>query len=701
MGNPKPSATFRIRSGWRLPPGATATAEGVNFSVFSRHASAVSLVLYRNEATTRPLQVIPLDPAIHRTHFFWHVFVEGARPGLYYAWRAQGPGNTEQTGFRFDPRRLLLDPWARAVSDVLWERESAISKPGGPSALRARITGEDAYNWEGDQPVDHPFQDSIIYEMHVGGFTRHPSSGVQHPGTFAALIEKIDHLKDLGVTDVELLPVMAFDSQDVPASTAALGLSNYWGYSTYGFFAPHPGYAWGPDARTEFRDMVKALHRAGIGVILDVVFNHTSEGGEGGPTIHFKGLANETYYHLDSQDRRRYRDYTGCGNTVNCNHPVVTDLLVRCLEYWVAEMHVDGFRFDLASVLARDEDGHPMHHPPVLWAIEFSPILAHTKLIVEAWDAAGLYQVGEFPGLRWMEWNARYRDTVRRAVRGEVGLRRELATRIAGSSDLHEDKGKLPINSLNYVTCHDGFTLWDLVSYDSKHNEGNGEDNRDGTNENLSWNCGAEGPTDDPKILALRRRQARNHMAILFLSQGMPMLYSGDEVLRTQDGNNNGYCQDNAIGWFNWSMTERHADMLRFTREMIALRRRHRSLRRDRFLTGALDPGPHGRPDIVWHGDQLGQPEWDDPESETLAFTLAAIYADGWDLHVMINMSPRGHLMAIPDAGGSVNERWFRAVDTALESPEEIVPPHQQHAVVLNNYHVASHSVVVLECRKS
>jgi glycosidase len=440
----------------------------------------------------------------------------------------------------------------------------------------------------------------IIYELHVGGFTRHPSSGVRHPGTFLGLIEKIPYLKELGITHVELMPVMAFDEQDVPEPVWKAGLRNFWGYSSFGFFSPHPGFCVTPEQgthRREFRDMVKALHRAGIGVILDVVFNHTSEGGAGGPTLTFKGFGNETFYCLDAIDKGIYLDFTGCGNTVNANHPLVTNFIIDALEYWVREMHVDGFRFDLASAMARDSDGRPLANPPVLWGIELSDTLAATKIIAEAWDAAGLYQVGTFPGYRWMEWNGRYRDSIRRFVRGDPGLVPEIATRISGSSDLYEANLRKPINSINFVTCHDGFTLWDLVSYNRKHNLANHEGNRDGTDDNLSWNGGTEGETPNLEVLTLRRRQARNLLTLLFLSQGIPMLLAGDEVLRSQQGNNNAWCQDNETGWLDWSLMERNAAMLRFVRGLIALRKRHASLRHRHFLAGRPLPGgnPPGR----------------------------------------------------------------------------------------------------------
>ncbi len=418
------------------------------------------------------------------------------------------------------------------------------------------------------------------------------------------------------------------------------------------------------------------MHAAGIGVLLDVVFNHTAEAGADGPTINFKGLANDIFYHLDAADRRRYRDYTGCGNTINCNHPQVTSFIVHCLEYWVEELGVDGFRFDLASVFARDQRGELMADPPLPWAIESSRILSRVPLIAEAWDAAGLYQVGAFPGMAWAEWNGRYRDVMRRFVRGDPGLIGEVATRIAGSADLYAPGGRLPGNGINFITCHDGFTLHDLVSYDAKRNQANGEDNRDGSNDNLSWNCGVEGETGDPEVLRLRHRQARNFMAILLLSQGVPMILSGDEVLRSQGGNNNAWCQDNELSWFDWRLVEARADMLRFVRELIALRKRHPGLRRQRFLTGRPGPGA-SLPDVAWHGERLHEPPWHDGGARLLAFTLGAQDAGEASLHVILNMSDSERTVAVP----ALAQRWRLALDTALASPHDIAPPGQQASV--------------------
>jgi isoamylase len=667
---------------------------GVNFCCFSRHATAVELLLFERDDSLEPFLTIQLDPKLHRTFFFWHVLVEGLPEGVYYGWRMDGPSDAPESGCRFDRNKLLLDPWCRTVSDRLWDRQQA-RIPGNnlASSMRSQLV-RDRYDWEGVGHCHTPLADSVIYEMHVGGFSRHASANTQHPGTYRAVIEKIPYLQELGITHVELLPIMAFDVQDVPPKTASLGLSNYWGYSTHSFFAPHPHFACEPQhARDEFRDMVKALHRAGIGVILDVVFNHTAEGGADGPTMNFRGIDNEVFYHLDFEDRSQYRDYTGCGNTVNCNHPLVTRYLIDCLHYWAHDMRVDGFRFDLASAMARGEDGNPQHHAPVLWSIELSPELGRAHIIAEAWDAAGLYQVGDFPGFRWAEWNGHYRDVIRAFVRGDKGMIADVATRIAGSSDLYQGRNRLPANAINFVTCHDGFTLYDLVSYNDKHNGANGEDNRDGHNHNLSWNCGVEGPTDDPAILALRRRQAKNFMAVLMLSQGVPMLLAGDEVLHSKSGNNNTYCQDNELSWFNWGLVDANRDMLDFTRAMIAFRRRHPTLRRERFLTGEPDRPGH-LPDITWHSANLNKPLWADEHGRVLAFTLAGIDEYEEHLHVMLNMWEKALEFAVPQIDG---RRWYLAIDTAA-NPAVHAPAHQPH-VQANKVRVAPRSIVVLEAR--
>jgi isoamylase len=689
---------YATRPGRRYPLGATVEDEGVNFSVYSRHATGAELLLYEAALSPEPFQVIHLDPEVNHTFFSWHVLVVDLPPGTHYAWRMEGPYDPKGHGWYFDPRVELVDPWGRAVNTCNWDRWQRQRNGVKPHDSPRAVVLADDYAWEGDTPLQVPTEQMIVYELHVGGFTRHPSSGVRVPGTFSGVIEKIAYLKALGITHVELMPVMAFDVQDVPEQVGDRGLSNYWGYSTHSFFSPHPGYCIAPREgthRTEFRDMVKALHRAGIGVILDVVFNHTSEGGLGGPIINFKGFGNETFYLLDQLDKSIYLDFTGCGNTINANHPFVARYVIDCLEYWAREMHVDGFRFDLASALARDEDGLPMHNPPLLWGIELSEPLAHTKIIAEAWDAAGLYQVGTFPGYRWMEWNGRYRDSVRRFVRGDPGIVGEVASRIAGSSDLYQANLRLPINSINFVTCHDGFTLWDLVSYERKHNEANFESNRDGTNDNLSWNCGVEGGTANARIQALRQQQCKNLVSILLLSQGVPMLLAGDEVLRSQRGNNNAWCQDNEIGWFDWALVESNREMLRFVTGLIALRKRHPSLKRRRFLSGRPRDGG-ASPDITWHGVELGKPRWNDPACQALAFTLSPLSDTESDVHIVLNMSPQSQNFALPALRG---RSWHLAVDTARSSPNDLVPPREQQPYAEQRYRASGRSVVVLEGR--
>jgi glycogen operon protein len=640
--------------------------------------------LYQASDSREPVQIVDLNPNTNRSYFFWHVFVEGLFPGAYYAWRIDG--------------KELVDPWARAVTDSNWNRGKAISSPGtAGNSIRAMVATDDQLSSR-EPPLTPGLNGAVIYELHVGGFTKHPSSRVQHPGTFLGLLEKIPYLKALGITHVELLPVIAFDDQDVPPAVEARNLRNYWGYSPHSFYSLHPHYCVRLEHRThqnEFRQLVDALHTAGIRVILDVVFNHTAEGGTSGPIINLKGFANDVFYILDPSDRRRYQDFSGCGNTINCNHPLVTRFIVNCLEWWVEQMGVDGFRFDLASVFVRGEDGAPLPNPPLPWAIELSRTLAPLPLIAEAWDARGLYHVGAFPGLSWTEWNGRYRDVIRRFLRGDCGIIGEVATCIGGSSDLYADDGRLPENSINFITCHDGFTLRDLVSYNYKHNEANGEDNRDGTNDNLSWNCGVEGETDNPGIINLRRRQAKNCIAILMISRGVPMLMAGDEVLHTQHGNNNAWCQDNELSWFDWRLVDTERDMLEFVRGMIALRRRHPSLTRNAFFTGNPILG-RDISDIVWHGVRLNEPAWHDGASQFLAFTIAGLDANEPDLHVILNMADATVNVPLPPIPGRA---WFSVADTAEPATAAALPPENQHPSSLQTWQMQPRSVAIFEGR--
>ncbi len=688
-----------VSAGRPQPLGATLANRGVNFSLYSEYATAVDLLLFDHHADHEPATVIRMDPELNHSFHFWHAHVAGLRPGQIYAYRVDGPSNVSQTGCRFNPNKVLIDPYAPGNVSTVWDRGSAVGPDDNvATSMRSVVIDPDDYNWDGDTPLNTPLTDTVIYEMHVRGFTKSPTSGVDNAGTFAGVVDKIPYLKSLGVTAIELLPIFDFDEspalRNAPDGTP---LHNYWGYDPFGYFAPQSSYCVSPGEGShirEFRDMVKALHKAGIEVILDVVFNHTSEGNHQGPTISFRGLANEAYYHLVPNDKQYYMDYSGCGNTLNANHPVVTKFIIECLEYWVTEHHVDGFRFDLGSVLSRGPDGAEMSVPPVLWNIELSRVLSETKVIAEAWDAGGLYQVGRFPGKRWCEWNGPYRDDVRKFVKGDSGLVGAVATRIAGSDDLFLPEEELPTNSINFITCHDGFTLNDLVSYNGKHNEANGEDNRDGSDNNYSWNCGVEGPTDDPAVEALRDRQCKNFAAILLLSRGVPMLLGGDEFRRTQGGNNNAYCQDNEISWFDWAETEKNAGMVRFFEKMIATRKRFSSLRSPNFFDGRVND--RGIPDVVWHGCQLNNPGWDDPGARTLAFTLGGV-GDEPDLHVILNMFGETLAFELPSVDG---RQWSRLIDTFRASPEDIVEVGKEVRIESNTYTAEAFSVVVLTSGK-
>jgi len=698
---------FRVHPGRPHPLGALPDAHGVNFALFAQDATAVQLLLFEADDSPAPIAVIDLDPDVNRTFYFWHAHVSDVRPGMGYAYRVDGPQDLHGRGHRFNPNKVLIDPYGRGTTSALWDRVAACGPDDNvPTSLRSVVVDTRGYDWEGDRPLNRPMSETVIYEMNVRGFTRSATSGVTHPGTFLGLVEKIPYLKELGVTAVELQPVFEFDKSEISGTNPLTGepLVNYWGYSPIAFFNPHGDYCVNPGEGShvrEFRDMVKALHKAGIEVILDVVFNHTGEGNHEGPTISFRGLDNSIYYHLEP-DRQYYTNISGCGNTLNCNHPVVEKFISECLLYWVREMHVDGFRFDLASVLSRGEDGAPMTDPPVLWHIELDDQLAETKIIAEAWDAGGLYQVGYFPGYRWAEWNGRFRDDMRRFLKGDAGLVAAAAQRISGSADLYQVESKLPINSINFMTAHDGFTLNDLVSYNGKHNEGNGEGNRDGTDDNLSWNCGVEGPTDDPAVEALRGRQVRNGLAMLMLSQGVPMILMGDESRQSQLGNNNAYCQDSDLTWFDWTHVEQHADLVRFARELIAFRRRHPTLRRERYFHGRVND--RGLADLSWHGCRLYSPGWEDPDSRVLAFTLGGFPGTGRhaadledvDIHVMVNLGFEDLDFDIPPAG---TRRWYRAIDTSAQAPDDIAAPGQETAVSGGTYRVGNHGIAVLISR--
>ena len=689
------SGIGRCQPGKSFPLGATLVSGGANFSVFSKHSTGAQLLLFDDVDAPEPSRVIDLDPRANRTYHYWHVWVPGVTAGQIYGYRVAGPFDPAR-GLRFDPDKVLLDPYGKCIARPAGRSREAARRPGdnAAAALKSVVVDTGAYDWEGDAPLGRPFAKTVIYEMHVGGFTRHSNSGIAplKRGTYAGLIEKIPYLQDLGVSAVELLPIYAFDEEDAPP-----GLGNYWGYQPLSFFAPHPGYSSQTDplgALDEFRDMVKALHRAGIEVILDVVYNHTTEGKEDGPTISFRGLANDSYYTL-AEDKSRYADFTGCGNTLNANEPIVRRLILDSLRYWVSEMHVDGFRFDLASILSRDQEGRPMASPPVLWDIESDPILANVKLIAEAWDAAGLYQVGSFVGDSWKEWNGRFRDDLRAFLKGDNGAARALAFRLTGSPDIYGQEEREPEQSINFVTCHDGFTLNDLVCFTTKHNDANGEGNRDGADHNLSWNCGVEGVTTDAEVERLRNRQVKNFLTLTLFAIGTPMLLMGDEARRSQGGNNNAYCHDNEISWFDWTLVDRHRGIHRFAKELIALRT-NRDLPVEP-LAMTLNERLR-RQAFRWHGVKLNAPDWSH-ESHTLAGTVRLL---GYPLllHIIVNAYWEALDFEIPlldKAQGC----WQRCVDTYLDPPGDIFGWADAPNLQGSTYLVQPRSVVLLFAKTS
>jgi isoamylase len=724
-------ATLRTARGRPLPLGVSSAHDGLNFALLCRHGTAVTLVVQKLDGDDAPIAEISLDPKLNRTGDHWHILVDGLpSQGFRYGFRVDGPAGP---GHRYDPNQVLLDPCSPLLSNgAVWG--AGTERDRHHTSCRSLYYRGPRYDWGDDCPPLVPHEETIVYELHVRGFTCHPSAAVSRPGTFAGLAEKIDYLKWLGITAVELLPIHEFDENDCPFINPKTGKwnRNLWGYNTIAFAAPKAAYAASAGAHgqlNEFRDMVKAFHAAGIEVWLDVVFNHTGEGDDRGRTFSFRGLDNTIYYMLTEDGR--YQNFTGVGNTMNCNHPVVRDLMMQCLRFWVGEMHVDGLRFDLASIFGRNQRGEIIPEPPVIEMIAEDGVLRGTKLVAEPWDAAGLYQLGKFPfGARWSEWNGRYRDDVRRFWRGDPNTVGALCTRITGSSDLYQWNGRLPRHSVNYVTCHDGFTLWDLVSYNRKHNEENGEGNRDGWDENLSWNCGVEGETTDPHVQALRTRQAKNFMATLLLSQGIPMLTAGDEFLRTQRGNNNAWCQDNEVSWVDWTLAERNKEFVRFVREMIRFRKRHPALRRRDFFGGPKQelavpkpasgdseffrrPAPKGLPvppavqpqaDVYWHGTEPDAPDFS-AESREIAFIL-----DGRstgrsdelpgrrdaDIYVAINGSDMATAFLIPPS--PQGRRWRRVVDTSLASPDDIVEKEADGKVVADGsrYPVGAFSLIVL-----
>ncbi|OYQ63491.1 glycogen debranching enzyme GlgX [Pseudanabaena sp. SR411] len=689
--------SFKLRLGRPQPFGATIVPGGVNFSIFSSHATSCSLVLFKKHAKA-PLAEIPFPDEFRIGNVYCMVVFDLDYENLEYGYRMDGPNNFQQ-GHWFDPSKILLDPYAKIIGgrDV-W---GVIPDWEDIYHHRGRIAFDD-FDWGNDRPLEIPPEDQIIYEMHVRSFTRHESSGIKetHRGTFAGIRDKIPYLKELGVNAVELMPVYEFDEFENSRPNPQTGetLYNYWGYSTVGFFAPKAGYAatgkFGMQV-DELKNLVKELHKHGIEVILDVVFNHTAEGNERGPTISFRGIDNKTYYMMTPEGY--YFNFSGCGNTINCNNPIVRNIVLDCLRYWAAEYHIDGFRFDLASILGRDPWGYPLANPPLLESLAFDPILAKCKLIAEAWDAGGLYQVGSFPAYgRWAEWNGKYRDGIRKFLKGD-GTVGQIAQCLQGSPDLYAWAGRAPATSINFITAHDGFTLMDLVSYNHKHNEANGENNNDGSNDNDSWNCGWEGETDDVAINALRRRQIKNAIAMLMVSQGVPMLLMGDEVGRTQNGNNNTYCHDNELSWLDWHLQTKNPDILEFVKHCIAFRRSHPVLRNPNHFRNQDYVGS-GYADITWHGTKAWNADWSEG-NRVIAFMLCGKHAKGGTvednyIYVAMNMHWQTQWFELPSLPQSL--QWHIFANTGAIFSSSHLPGTEPMLDDQSGLLVGDRSVVIL-----
>ena len=681
----KSRTTKQVLPGQPYPLGATLTSDGVNFALFSRNAAEVFLLLFDQDRPD-PTDIILLP---HRTKYVWHAWVTGLRAGQLYGYKVRGDYRPEH-GLRFNEHKLLLDPYAKAVSgkfrntenlllayDPLspW-RDLSFDGRGNDAVVPKAIVIDDSFDWAGDRPTDIPLEKLVIYEVHLKGFTAHASSGVAHPGTYLGFIEKIPHLVSLGINAVELLPVQEFYVDDFLVDR---NLTNYWGYNTVGFFAPESSYSTlkSPGCQVEeFKTLVRELHRAGIEVILDVVYNHSGEGNEMGPTMCFKGIDNPSYYCLTGppdHPQRYYMNYTGCGNSLNFDSQPVIRLVMDSLRYWVEVMHVDGFRFDLASVMGRQgPEDHFQASASFFEVVSQDPIVQRAVLIAEPWDL-GTYQVGNFP-VDWSEWNGRFRDTVRRFGKGDADQVRDLGWRLTGSADLYGEDGRSAYDSINFITCHDGFTLHDLVSYNWKHNEANGEENRDGSNDNHSWNCGVEGPTDNPAVAKLRRQLVKNYICCLLFSSGTAMILGGDEFLRSQNGNNNAYCQDNEISWFHWDDLATNRDVFTFLRKAIAFTRRYTILQRRKFFLGA-DLDADQIPDLTWFGTEPGAPHWGEPELRVLSFQL-----DGGEekselgdylLFLILNTDHRLQPVRLPPL--REGSRWFRVIDTSLPTGSDFL----------------------------
>ena len=694
---------LKLRHGTPLPFGSTIVSGGINFSVFSRYATSCELALFKKHEK-EPFIIIPFISKENNYNFvignvFTMVVFDLDYEDVEYAYRMDGPSDIQQ-GFRFDKNQYLLDPYAKLISGRnIWKKNPDWDNP---YQHRARVVFDD-FDWKNDKPLEIPFEDLVIYEMHVRSFTAHESSGtsVNKRGSFAAIREKIPYLKELGINCVELLPIHEYDefenSKPNPTNPDEL-LINYWGYSTVGFFAPKAGYAatgkFGMQV-DEFKRLILELHANDIEVILDVVFNHTAEGNEKGPYISFRGIDNSTYYLLTANGD--YYNFSGTGNTMNCNNPIVRNMILDCLRYWVSEFHIDGFRFDLAAILSRDINGAPMANPPLLESLAYDPILGKCKLIAEAWDAGGLYQVGSFPSWgRWAEWNGKYRDDIRKFLVGESNMVGAISQRIQGSPDLYHGRG--PTASINFITCHDGFTLMDLFSYNEKRNMANGENSNDGDSNNHSWNCGWEGDSTDEQVNFLRRKQVKNALTLLLLCRGVPMLLSGDEMGNTQFGNNNAYCQDNEISWINWDDLEKNHDIFNYAKNIIKFRHDHPVLRSNQFFHNR-DYLNTGYADISWHGTQAWQADWSEG-SRVLAFLLDGKYAKEGSIednyiYVAINMHWESLGFDIPQLKEGMN--WHVAANTDMPEGNDIFA-HGEEPRIENQSHfmVGSRSIIIL-----
>lgn len=704
MGILQSQTQKEISTGQAYPLGASLKEEGVNFSIFSQYAQQVYLMLFDG----------PDSPAtdiiqLHRTENIWHTFVKGIHAGQLYGYKVEGEYNPAQ-GKRFNPYKLLIDPYAKALTGKFKDQEYLLfsydtNSPEKDMVMDQRdnshivpkcIVIDDGFDWEGDKRPGISMDELVIYEVHLKGFTSHPSSGVSHPGTYLGFIEKIPYLKQLGINAVELMPIHEFF---VRRELTDKGLNDYWGYNSIAFFSPEITYSTqtAPGCQVqEFKKLVKALHQAGIEVILDVVYNHTGEGNHLGPTLCFKGIDNPTYYKLCKNSEKPEAPYyfylndSGCGNTFDAEHPAAMALILDSLRYWVDVMHVDGFRFDLASILAR-ASGTFSQSSLFFESISKDPVLSKIKMIAEPWDLT-TYQVGNFP-IGWSEWNGKFRDTTRRYLRGDEGQAPDMAKRLTGSADLYQDDGRKPYNSINLITCHDGFTLWDLFSYNEKHNEANHEENKDGTSENYSWNCGIEGDSKEPAIVLLRKQMIKNAFCCLLFSAGTPTILYGDEVMRTQKGNNNSYCQDNELSWFNWNDVKEHEEVLQFCSKAISLRKSSPMLKCRRFFVGETGTN---EPDILWFGKHLEPPHWDNPKMKTLCYELCnSNTSDKCYLFLALNMNDRACFVDLPQHEGM---QWYQLVNTSSQKPGHDIFSYQEKRLlsIQDRHYCASRSVNIL-----